>query len=61
MTKKILTPRSDTRFIKANNPKAIDVLNEIKAELLAQTDNDKTVASIADIIIASFKLRTTKQ
>jgi hypothetical protein len=47
--------------MKADNPKAIDVLNEIKAELLAKTDNDKTVASIADIIIASFKLRTTKQ
>ena len=61
MTKTTSKARFDSRLMKADNPKAIEVLNEIKAELLAKTDNDKTVASIADIIIASFKLRTTKQ
>jgi hypothetical protein len=60
MTKKILTPRSDTRFIKANNPKAIDVLNEIKADLLISTENNLVAGLVCELIIAEFKLRTTK-
>ena len=60
MTKKILTHRSENRFMKADNPKAIDVLNEIKADLTATTGGNPHVAAIAETIIAMFKLRTTK-
>jgi len=60
MTKTTAKARFDSRLMKATDPKAIDVLNEIKADLLAKTDNDKTVASMADIIIELFKLKTTK-
>jgi hypothetical protein len=46
--------------MKATDPKAIEVLNEIKADLLAKMDNNLHVAAIAELIIAEFKFRTTK-
>jgi len=52
--------RSDTRYIKADNPKAIDVLKEIQATLLDETNNDPVVESVTKIMIQMFKLRTTK-
>ena len=60
MTKKILTHRSENRFMKADNPKAIDVLNEIKADILAKID-DLNVTATIELVISEFKYRTTKQ
>ena len=53
-------PRSDTRYMTANNPKAIDVLKEIQATLLEEMNNDPVVESVTTIMIQMFKLRTTK-
>jgi hypothetical protein len=47
--------------MKATDPKAIEVLKEIKADLLAKTDNNLIVAAVATQIIEEFKYRTTKQ
>jgi len=52
--------RSETRHMKADNPKALEVLNEIRAELLSVMDNDPLVARVSKIMIEEFKLRTTK-
>ena len=52
--------RSETRHMKPDNPKAIDVLNEIKEDLIVKTEGAPYVAAIAEIIIREFKLRTTK-
>lgn len=52
--------RSDTRHMKADNPKAIDVLKEIKAELLVKFNNHPLVHGITTQMIAEFKQRTTK-
>ena len=52
--------RSETRYMKADNPKAIDVLNAIKEDLIVKTEGAPYVAAIAEIIIREFKLRTTK-
>ena len=54
------TPRSETRYMKADNQKALEVLNEIRAELLSVMDNDPLVARVSKIMIEEFKLRTTK-
>ncbi len=61
MTKMTSNLRSETRHMKATDPKAIEVLKEIKADLLAKTDNNLIVAAVATQIIEEFKYRTTKQ
>lgn len=53
-------PRSDTRYMKADNPKAIDVLKDIQATLLEESNNDPVVESVTKLMIQMFKLRTTK-
>lgn len=52
--------RSETRHMKSDNPKAIEVLKEIQADMLEKTDCHPLVYSITKQMIKEFKLRTTK-
>jgi hypothetical protein len=52
--------RSETRHMKADNPKALEVLKEIQADLLEKFSEHPLVFGITTQMIKEFKLRTTK-